>query len=189
MAKSVTFNLLKPLQPPKTAWDKIYDWIVDKARYVVMVTIILIAAAFVAKVIVDTDAKNKKKQIDSLTERLNFYATDVEPKLRLFATKEDVYTKLWDSSSNSADIIKEIYSYVTNPGADLTIKVADGFVSVYGTEDLDLLRSLEASLRNSPSFSSVTFSNLTINQQDVQDLKGDYVLTAVIKNNKRTSLQ
>lgn len=188
MAKSVTFNLLKPLQPPKTAWDKIYDWIVDKARIVVMITIILIAIAFVAKVVVDTDAKNKTKQIDSLTQRLSFYATEVEPRFRLLALKEDVYQKLWNSSSNSAAIIREIYSYVSNPGADLTIKVSEGVVSVYGTEDLNLLRSLEENLRNSSSFSSVTFSNLTVNQQDLQDLKGEYVLTAVIKSNKRPTI-
>ncbi len=188
MAKSVTFNLLKPLQPPKTAWDKIYDWIVDKARIVVLVTIILIAAAFVAKVVVDTDAKNKNKQIDALNQRLSFYSAEVEPRLRLLATKTDVYQKIWNGSSDYAPIIKEIYSYVDNPGADLTIKAADGKVSIFGTEDLTLLRHLEESLRNSPSFTSVNFGNLSIDGQDVQNAKGEYSVTAVIKNVKRTQI-
>ncbi len=188
MAKSVTFNLLKPLQPPKTAWDKIYDWIVDKARIVVLVTIILIAAAFVAKVVVDTDAKNKNKQIDSLTQRLGFYAAEVEPRLRLIATKTDTYQKIWNKASSYAPIIEEIYSYVDNPGADLTIKASDGKVSIFGTEDLTLLRHLEESLRNSESFTSVNFGNLSIDGQDLQDSKGEYSVTAVIKESKRPSI-
>jgi len=188
MAKSVTFNLLKPLQSPKTAWDKIYDWIVDKARIVVLITIILIAAAFIAKVVVDTDAKNKNKQIASLTERLSFYTSEVEPRLRLLATKTDVYQRIWNGSSAYADVIKEIYSYVDNPGADLTIKASDGKISIFGTEDLTLLRNLETSLRNSPSFTSVNFGNLVIDGTDLQDSKGEYSVTAVVKNVKRDQL-
>jgi len=188
MAKSVTFNLLKPLQPPKTAWDKIYDWIVDKARIVVLVTIILIAAAFVAKVVVDTDAKNKNKQIDSLTQRLSFYTAEVEPRLRLLAIKTDSYQKIWNKSSSYSTIIKEIYSYVDNPGADLTIKASDGKVSIFGTEDLTLLRNLEEKLRNSPSFTSVNFGSLSIDGSDVQDAKGEYSVSAVIKDSKRPQI-
>lgn len=188
MAKSVTFNLLKPLQPPKTAWDKIYDWIVDKARIVVLVTIILIAVAFVAKVVVDTDAKNKNKQIDALTQRLSFYSAEVEPRLRLLATKTDSYQRIWNSASDYSPIIKEIYSYVDNPGADLTIKASEGNISIFGTEDLTLLRHLEESLRNSPSFTSVTFGSLSIDGDDVTDAKGEYSVTAVIKDTKRTQL-
>lgn len=188
MAKSVTFNLLKPLQPPKTAWDKIYDWIVDKARIVVLITIILIAAAFIAKVVVDTDAKNKNKQIAALTERLSFYTADVEPRLRLIATKTDIYQKIWNKSSAYSAVIKEVYSYVDNPGADLTIKASDGVISIFGTEDLTLLRHLEESLRSSPTFTSVTFGSLSIDGQDLQDSKGEYSVSAVIKETKRPKI-
>ncbi|MEO6728324.1 MAG: hypothetical protein ABIM99_00215 [Candidatus Dojkabacteria bacterium] len=188
MAKSVTFNLLKPLQPPKTAWDKIYDWIVDKARIVVLITILLIAAAFVAKVIVDTDAKNKNKQIDALTQRLGFYSAEVEPRLRLLAIKTEFYSTIWNKSSAYSAVIKEVYSYVDNPGADLTIKAGDGKISIFGTEDLNLLRNLEESLRNSPTFTSVTFGSLSIDGSDLQDSKGEYSVSAEIKDTKRTQL-
>jgi len=148
----------------------------------------LIAAAFVAKVVVDTDAKNKNKQIDSLTQRLSFYTAEVEPRLRLLAIKTDSYQKIWNKSSSYSTIIKEIYSYVDNPGADLTIKASDGKVSIFGTEDLTLLRNLEEKLRNSPSFTSVNFGSLSIDGSDVQDAKGEYSVSAVIKDSKRPQI-
>lgn len=188
MAKSVTFNLLKPLQPPKTAWDKIYDWILGRARIVVLATIILIALAFVAKVVVDTDAKNKDKAIAGLEIRLDFYTVKIEPDLRAFAAKEDNYIKLWNGSSGITEAVAEIYSYISDPSADITVKVDADRVSIFGTENLDLLRQLEADLRASQSFSSVVFSNLTIERQDVEDQKGEYVLLATIKDPKREKI-
>src|SRR5688572_23715853 len=108
MSRAVTFNLLKPLPSPKTAWDKIYDWVLGRARIVILITIILIALAFIAKVVVDTDAKNKDKSIDTLTTRLQFYATSSEPVFRTFSAKTDNYIKVWNGSSGISAAVTEI---------------------------------------------------------------------------------
>jgi hypothetical protein len=189
MSRSVTFNLLKPLQPPKTAWDKIYDWILSRARIVILLTIVLITISFIAKVIVDTDAKNKTKEIDRLEINLEFYSRISEPKFRRLITKADLYTKIWNSSASYSDVFKEIYSYVTNSGADITIRFNEDRVSIYGTEDLELLRTLENSLRNSKTFSSVVFSSLSQEREDIQDQKGQYIVTATLSSNLRSKIQ
>jgi hypothetical protein len=188
MSRAVTFNLLKPLLPPKTAWDKIYDWVLGRARIVILITIILIALAFIAKVVVDTDAKNKDKSIDTLTTRLQFYATSSEPVFRTFSAKTDNYVKVWNGSSGISSAVTEIYSYIPDQNADITIKVDGDRVSIFGTENLDLLRQLESDLRASETFSSVVFSNLTLDRPNIESEEGEYVVLATIKNAKRESI-
>lgn len=188
MARNITFNLLKPILPPKTAWDKVYDWILGRARIVVLATIILIALAFVAKVIVDTDAKNKDKAIGVLKIQLDFYGSKIEPDLRTFASKTDNYIKLWNGASGVSTAISEVYSYISDPAADVTVKVDADRISIVGTENLTLLKDLESKLRASPTFSSVTFSDLTLQKQDIDTQQGQYVVVATIKNPTRPKI-
>ena len=186
--KSRSFNLLKPLEPPKTVWDKIYDWLLGRARIVILITEILIAIAFFAKVIQDTDAKNKENTIAQLTSELSFYSGNLEPRYRTLITKNDTYQNLWNNSTSYSYLISQVYSYISNSASKINIRIDEKEITIFGTEDLKILQNLEAQLKSSPLFSSVVIKNLSLEQQEILEQRGDYVLSAVIKDLYRKSL-
>lgn len=183
--KRRAFNLLKPLEPPKTVWDKVYDWILWRARIVILITEILIVIAFFAKVIQDTDAKNKENEINRINSELRFYAPSLEPQFRVIESKDNNYKNLWNNSAQYYAVLNEMYSYISNSSAQVNLRVEGREVTIFGTESLVTLQTLEASLKTSPSFSSVVIRSLTLEQQEILEQKGDYILSAIIKDFNR----
>src|SRR5690348_13957537 len=123
MAEKRIFNLLKPVEAPTTAWDKVYDWMIGKARIIVFVTELIIAASFIAKVVVDTNAKNKDSQITTLSGQLQLYAPTLEPQFRTIQTKSSDYMNLWKNSSSYSAVINEVFSYIQNQSAELSMSI------------------------------------------------------------------
>jgi hypothetical protein len=179
------FNLLKPVEPPPTVWDKIYNWILGKARIVILITELLIAVAFVGKVIEDTIAKNKDKEIESIKTELSFYANSKEAQFREIQRKEVQYNLLWTNSSGYYKILKEIYSIIPNTGAEITVKFEGNKVTIFGFDDLEFVKQIEQSLKGSQSFTGVAVNNLNINQKESSQAQGKFVLIANIINPNR----
>lgn len=182
------FNLLKPAEEPRSVWDKIYDWVLSRARIVILITELLIAVAFVGKVIEDTGAKEKDKQIALLQSQLTFYSSK-EPVFRDFQKRTSEYNQIWSTSNEYKKILDEVYSYIPNQGAELSIKIEKNNLTVLGYDDLTAVKELETAMKASPTFSSVIIDNLTLEQKEVLQQKGQYVLVATIKNVKRGDLQ
>jgi len=184
--KSKPFNLLKPMQPPLTMWDKVYNWVTTQARLVLTVVIILITLAFVAKVVVDTEAKNKSKQLSNLMDQLSFYSNTIEPEVRKNIRKVDVYAQLNRKSSQISPVIEEIYQIIGSSSNELKFRIQENRLSIYGSESIELLKNLETALRTSDKFVSVNFDSLTIqsgeNVNEVDGTLGQYALTAVISD-------
>lgn len=178
--KKRIFNLLKPILPPKTVWDKVYDWVINRARVVVLIAEVFIVVAFAVKVGVDTNAKNKQKNIDRLTREISIYAVDKEPKFRQLFRIDSDYVRLWEISSNNHDVITEIYSYIKNPASDITVRIDKNRVSIFGTEDLRDLQELEIAVENSETFANAYIDTLTVEDEDLQTNTGQYVLIATI---------
>lgn len=186
--KQRSFNLLKPLEPPKTMWDKAYDWLLNRAKIVILITEILIAVAFFGKVIQDTDAKNKDSQISILTSELQFYSNTLEPQFRNTEIKDNLYQTIWTNSNSYAKILEEVYSYISNSASEINVRIEGRELIIFGTENLETLQKLEASLKSSDSFSSVIIRSLSLEQQAIIEQKGDYILSAVIKEPFRKPL-
>ncbi len=176
------FNLLKPIEPPLTAWDKVYLWIVNRARVVILITELLISFAFVGKVIEDTSAKNKEKMVDKLVSELKFYAVEQEPFFRNIQRKGGDYIKVWNSSSGYYSILNEIYSYIPDLPSDLTVRISDNRVSIFGNESLSTLKTLEEAMKKSKTFTAVFIDTLSLEQQQILEKKAQYVLVADIDN-------
>ena len=176
------FNLLKPLEPPLSLWDKIYNWILKRARVVILVAELIIVVAFVGKVIEDTNARNKDKQIENTQNELRFYSAEIEPGIRKIQTLSNNYMILWNNSSSHKKILNEIYSYIPNLSSELTVKIDGNKVSIFGYSDLSAIRDLENSLKNSDSFSVVYIDTLTLEQQEIIENKGQYVLICFLKD-------
>ncbi|RMD76880.1 hypothetical protein D6810_02745 [Candidatus Dojkabacteria bacterium] len=183
--KSRVFNLLEPIQPPLTLWDRVYIWVTNQARIVIAIVIILLTIAFFAKVIVDTEAKNKTKQIGNLMNQISFYSESIEPKIRSLIRRVDVYDELNQSSSQLSEILDEVYQILGTSSNELTVSVKDNRLIIYGTEDLVLLKDLERFLRTSQNFKSVNFDSLIVQREESNYSYGQYSITAVIKKEKQ----
>ena len=183
------FNLLKPIEPPLTAWDKVYLWIANRARVVILITELLISLAFVGKVIEDTNAKNKEKMIDKIATELKFYAIEQEPFFRNIQRKGGDYIKLWNKSSGYYPILTEILSYIPNLPSDLTVRISDKRVAIFGNESLTTLKQLEEAMKKSKTFSTVYIDTLSLEQQQILEKKAQYVLVADVDNFYRSPIQ
>ncbi len=189
MEQKRIFNLLKPIKPPATFWDKAYDWVLGKARIVILVTELLIVFAFVAKVIVDTEARSKDEEIATLKGELGFYSSGREPIFRDLQRRDSAYLRLWEYSSSYTDVLNEIYSYVRTPGVQLTVRAEKNRISIFGYDDLSAVQNLETQMKQSPTFTSVFVDTLTLEQKEVLQSTGQYVLIATLSNFQRGQLQ
>jgi len=182
------FNLLKPLTPPATAWDRVYDWLIGKARVVVLITELIVASTFVLKVIVDTSAKNKDREIARLTQELNFYATELEPSFRKLQAKSDSYLLIWNDAKKYSSDIQEVFSYIQNESSEIVLTIKGNELSVLGYEDLADIKVLEAALKASKNFTQVTVGDLSLNEKEILQNKGSYILIAKIVDSKREAI-
>lgn len=179
--QKVVFNLLKPLTPPPTVWDKVYQWVLFRARIVIMIMELIVVLAFVLKIIEDTNARNKEKYIERLQSELAFFSSEIEPEIRNFQIRGTNYALIWEDSQIVSPILKEIFSYIQNTGAQVAVKSDKNRFSVYGYDDLASLRVLEAQMKNSQTFSSVFIDSLSLDEREVIENKGSFVLVAYAK--------
>lgn len=173
------FNLLKPVEPPKTVWDKIYDFILYRARIVIQLTELMIVFAFGGKVVVDTVAKNMDQQIETAQQQLQFLST-LEPQIREVQRKDNLYKNLWRQSYSYTEVFNEVMSYIVNPGAEIVISIKTDTVTISGTDDLSALQILEDKMKTSSTFRNVFITNLTLQPTEISQAKGQYALLATI---------
>ena len=188
MEKKRNFNLLKPLQPPSTAWDRVYEWLIGKARVVILVTELIVATTFIFKVVADTTAKNKDKEIDRLTQELSFYVSDLEPKFRQLEFKSDKYIQIWNNASEYNDAVQEILSYIENESSEISMNIQNNIITVFGYEDLDSIKALENAVKSSQNFKDAIVNDLSLNQGEIEQNKGRYSFTVSIINIKRPQI-
>ncbi len=184
MEDSLTFNLLKPVAAPKGSWDRIYDWLVGRAKIVIIFIEIIVVISFFAKVVVDNVGKNRIQEFNSIRQTLQPLENEYEQEFRRLQTKDIEYKRLWNGSKKYKEIIDEVYSYFPSITSDLTIKVEENRVTVFGANNLDDFRTLEEGVKNSETFTEAFVDSLTQEQVDVEQNTGKYIFTIVIDPEK-----
>lgn len=182
------FNLLKPSQPPPTGWDRIYDWLVGRARVVMIVAEIIVAVTFITKVVVDTQAKALEDEIARKDTELKQFEISTEPTLRSLQNRARSYKKLWNTATKYSDYLAEIDGYILNPGSDLLLTFNNSSILISGEESFQNLSQIEASMKGSTSFVNPTITSLDADTGG--NGSGEYQLNAeIIKLNNRNQLQ
>jgi hypothetical protein len=182
------FNFLKPAIPAPTGWDKVYDWLIGRARVVMIVAEVVVAFTFITKVIVDTQAKALEDEIRRKDIELAQFELSTEPVLRSLQNKARTYKKLWNSATQYGPLLSEINAYVLNPGSDLLITFNNTNILISGEENLDSLSQIEAAMKGSASLINPTITSL--DAETVEGGSGEYQLTAGIANlTGRTKLE
>jgi Tfp pilus assembly protein PilN len=174
------FNLLRPFKAPPTTWDRIYDWLLNRARVIMVVAEILVVIAFVSKVAVDIQAKNLDESITKSQATLNQFAQTAEPEVRKLQQKAESYRKIWNESSNYSKVMREIHSYIPTPTSDIVIRIDGTAVTIRGDSSIDELVQIEAKMRASATFTNVTLPTLSSESSEVSAGSGKYVFNAQI---------
>jgi hypothetical protein len=170
-----TFNLLTPLEPPKTYWDKVYEWLVSKAKIVLMIIEVLIVITFFSKILVDNYGKNLKQQYNKIKTEIDVESGN-EAAFRKYQQKETDYKKLWDYSTNYSLIIAEIYSYLAT-NAEVSVLIEGNKITINGYLPLTESRDLEDQIKSSATFQNVV-ADLTVETADLESNQGQFIITA-----------
>lgn len=173
------FNLLKPEKAPPSAWDKVYHWLLTRARVVIVISEIIVAIAFVAKVGVDLQAKDLDEMLLKESASLSQLATSVEPALRKVQLASRTYEKVWEKSSKYSGILSEIHSYIVNPAANIVITVTNDRVSIRGDDSLQTLQYIESKMKSSSTFTQVSLE-LNTEGETSSGSQGEYLIKANI---------
>lgn len=177
------FNLLKPIQEPKSSWDKIYDFILGNARIVLLIVEIIMVGLFFAKVIVDNVEKNKLQEFEAVQLQLKSLEDQYEEKFRSIQARTVDYIDLWSVTKQYYPILEEVSEYIGNPTNQFSLTLSNnGTVTIEGYESLETLRGVESAMKNSDTFINVGINALSLDQSDIIKEKGRYALTAFIED-------
>lgn len=182
------FNLLKPYLPPPTAWDKVYEWLVGKARIVMVVIELLVVATFFVKVFVDIQAGAYNLQIERIGRQLDIREGSIEPSFLRIQQKSAGYSSVWNLSASYAGIVTEVLTYIGTVDPKLDVRVASDQLRITGATSLSRLQTIENQLKSSANLKDVRISVSTTTNEETAP-QGDYVLSAtIIKGATRTQL-
>lgn len=179
MDSDIKFNLLKPVEIPKSSWDRIYEFIMTRARFVLLVIEIIIIVLFFAKVVIDTTEKNSRQAFEEIQFDLRALELNYDAEFRELQARQTDYFKLVDRTSDYSSVLTEIFSYVPNPSFNFSIRIDGKNLTILGYDNLNDLRNLENRMKASPSFRDVAI-NLNLEQRDIESGLGQYVLNAII---------
>lgn len=187
MEKKRVFNLLKPIKVPESALDKLYNWIIFRARFIVIIIEILVVIVFALKVIEDTNAKNLEKEIQINSSELLFYSREIEPQIRELQKKTLNYSDIWNSSSNFYSVIADVYRFIDpNFANNVSIQINNSQIFILGYDSIENLKILETSLKNRSTTldrNSVRVTELTSQSDDLNKNIAQLVITGRILEN------
>ncbi len=176
--KSKIFNLLKPIDKPKTAWDRFYDWINKQAKMILMFVIIAITFVFIGKVIVDTEAKNYNSMIDVLIKKVTFFSDNVEAESRSLIKKADILDYQLRNKTEYYQVLVTLDRLLSSSSNDYVIRLEGENMIIYGNEEIFILKDLENTLKKSGFFLDIKFDNLAIDTSSGFVERGQYSLSA-----------
>lgn len=187
--KKKNINLLQERGAPPTLWEKIYDWMTNTCRIIVIFTELLVLGAFGWRFWLDRELNDLKDAIEDQGEVLKNLADD-EAEIRVLQDKLLAYGQLWDSSSNYSLVFNEINRYVPTNTEDLTVALRydkDGrSFTIEGQVEREEIDELENDLKDS----SVNFSDVVLASiDDKGDNLWDFTIRGkIILSELRTSL-
>lgn len=183
-------NLLQERGAPATFWERLYDWMTNTCRIIVILTEFLVLGAFGWRFWLDRTLNDLKDDIETKGEILKSLASQ-EDEIRLLQSKINTYKDLWVKSSNFSPTLKEINDYIPSDTEELSVSIVNskegkGFV-ISGEVERDQISKLENKLKDSESFSDVTLSAIEKKQEGI-DLHSFTLTAKIIFNQTRQPL-
>ncbi|MFC1780404.1 PilN domain-containing protein [Patescibacteria group bacterium] len=158
-----SINLLQERGAPPTFWEKLYEWVTNTCRIIVIITELLVLGAFGWRFWLDRTLNDLKEDIEVKGEVLKSLSEE-EDGIRILQSKMETFSSLWDQSSNLTPIVKEINDYITTDIEDLSVSISSSeggkTFTISGEMERDEISQIENDLKDSSSFSDVALSNI-----------------------------
>lgn len=168
MAEKKSINLLEERNAPLTFWERIYTWVTNTCRVIVIVVEAIVLVAFGLRFYYDRQLSDIEDEIEKEASILQNYQQQ-EQELRELQINLTAYSEIWDNSSSYKDIITEINGIIPKDASELRIGFNDNKVTVSGIIDRESISDLEGDMKNSQTFVNVTLTNITSEDSDVED--------------------
>jgi len=186
MRKSAV-NLLQQRGAPPTFWERLYEWVTNTCRIIVIVTELLVLGAFGWRFWLDRKLNDLKRGIESKGEVLKGLS-EQEQEIRALQAKMSSYRQLLEGSSDYTSVIREINGYIPSGVEDLTVAVGKRDVdniprlTISGQLDREKISDLENSLKDSTNLSDVALSS--IERESEESTVYSFTLSAKIISTK-----
>jgi len=182
------FNLLRSQLTSEDKWEKVYEWVNNTARIVIILVELVVVLCFGARVVVDRQAKNLEEVLDRNVVILESLET-VEKEIRQLQADLTSYNEIWDSSSNYAPFLEEVFNYNLALFDSYSISMdSKGKLRLVGKATRSEVSELENAMKSSPSYSLVQLSNYKPGEGGDNSL-GEFGIQADIREFTRTKIK
>lgn len=176
-----SINLLDPVAPPEDMWEKLYDWLFNFGKYILISVEAIVLVVFIARF--SLDRKN-----NDLTDQINAQVATLEqPKYRQDELKFKNFhellreiKKVSDNQQVNSTVITSILNSVPAYLDLQNVSYSSGTVSIVFTADsFEDVKKYESLLRTNPLYEDL---NLNLSKSGDKNSKVDFAVTFNIKS-------
>ncbi len=188
--KKKNVNLLQERGAPATFWERLYDWMTNTCRIIVIVTEVLVLGAFGWRFWLDRRLNDLKEDIETNGEILKSLSSQ-EDEIYLLQRKINTYRGLWNTSSNFHPIVELLDNYMPSDVEELEVSVTNsrdgkGF-TISGKVEREKISDLEDKLKDSDKFSDVTLSAIE-KEHEGSDIHSFTIIAKIVYDHSRDPL-
>ncbi len=178
------FNLLQDVTRPQDVWDKIYDWVVNVGRIIVIAVEGIVILSFVIRIGIDVQAKDlmKAEKLDS--QQL----VALKPNEIRFIDMQSRFTdfkNIWNVASSYSNIFSEIIALLPERLHEPNLILKGNLITISGESSVSDIENFENALKNSEKYDDVQVSEIeTISSNSSSGSpKANFSMRILIKNN------
>lgn len=153
------FNLLQDNITPPDVWDKVYGWVTSAGRIIVIIVEVVVVAAFVARIFIDTETKRLQEELTQREITVQSY-TQIESEILELQTKFTNYKAIWDQGSTYNVALVEVLDESPSSASSFDITNSRSQLNLSGLARVSEVQDLESNLKESENFNSVTVDDL-----------------------------
>lgn len=162
--KKSAINLLQEQQKEPSLWEKIYLFVTNTTRVVVIITEVLVLGAFGWRFYLDRRVNDLNEEIDTFQEVLDRVEED-ELEYRILQEKFVAYNEIWENASLTHSFIPQIQSLIPDSIENESLSYSNGDLSISGSGSVEDIEAME----NSINSSSLLINKFTTNYESVED--------------------
>jgi Tfp pilus assembly protein PilN len=144
---------------PPSVWGKLYDWVVNTARVILIIAEVGVILALGVRVVVDIQAKQLDEQITNLQAIMKVREPE-ETKYRILQNRTKGYVTAWTNTPLFTNVLKEINSKIPFSSTNIQVSVSQQRITISGNAEIGELDKMERDLKESAFFTKSTLSKL-----------------------------
>ena len=179
MAKPLprSLDLLQPTEQPTSTWNRIYEWVFNVGRYVIIAVELIVLIAFVMRFVLDRRNNDLNEEI---TVKMNMLDAqkETEQKLRRVQKTLDNFSVLIDDQSVLSGKYQQIMSEIPSEITWKNFGLTQERISFEGrAQSYEEMEEFERTLRENPDYSKV---DLELSKSGSADAEVNYTVTVYL---------